>query len=613
MRGVTLILSLLLLSFKASALEVPPQLPALCYHDVVETLEEAQKDRMSVTVDTLVQHFSWLANNGYEPISLKQWQSADSLDDLPEKPILLSFDDGYASFRTRVLPLLEMFGFKAVLAPVTSWIDTPAGEKVQYGDELRDRSQFLTWEDIRVSLESDLVEVVSHTHDLHKGIIANPQGNIIPAAATSLYDSQAGYETNSQTIARITADLEKSRALLLLNLNTNVDAIAWPYGEYNSLSQEAARNAGLSTTLTLDDLPNEVGGKRIHRFLINHLTDLRRLHSFLTKSKRTPTIRAAHIDLDYVYDRDSEQMGRNIDALLDRIKAMQISAVFLQAFADSDGDGVAEGLYFPNRHLPVQQDLFSHLAWQLKTRAEVQVFAWMPVLAFKSENFTDAFQIVARDGSHKDHYYRLNPWEPDARQVIHDIYEDLGKHSRFDGVLFHDDAFITDRELNHLSAAEKTDGLISLTQELSDQLKGWQPDLLTSRNIYAEVVLNPTSEQWFAQNYDKFINTYDYTALMAMPYLEEARRPKKWLKELVTKIDQRSATAKDRTIFHLQTKDWRKDTTIRNRVLGQHFDLLLSRGVRHIAYYPDDFVQSHPSVKLVRKHLSTNWFPALKE
>ena len=600
----------LLLCTQAIALEAPPRLPALCYHDVVETLAEAQKDPMSVTVDTLVQHFSWLANNGYKPISLKQWQSAETLEDLPDKPILLSFDDGYASFRTRVLPLLELFGFNAVLAPVSSWIDTPSDEKVQYGDELRDRNQFLTWEDIRVSLDSGLVDIVSHTHDLHKGVVANPHGNLIPAAAASLFDTTSGYETNQQTVARIASDLQKSRALFILNLNVDVNAIAWPYGEYNRLSQEAASAAGFTTTLTLDGHANVPGDKRIHRFLVNHRTDLRRLHAYLTKPQITPTVRAAHVDLDYVYDSNEPQMRRNIDELLDRIKAMQISAVFLQAFADPDGDGVADSLYFPNKHLPMQYDLFSHVAWQLKTRAEVDVFAWMPVLAFKSENFPDNFQITSDDGSHDTRYYRLNPWVPEARQLIHDIYEDLGKHTRFDGVLYHDDAFITDRELNHLTTSQKTDGLIDLTLELSERLKHWQPELLTTRNLYAEVLLNPVSEQWFAQDFDKFINSYDYTAVMAMPYLEGARRPKRWLRRLLDEID---PAEKDRTIFHLQTKDWRNGKLISNKVLGQHFDLLLARGARHIAYYPDDFVQAHPTVELVRKHLSTNWFPALKE
>ena len=62
---------------------------------------------------------------------------------------------------------------------------------------------------------------------------------------------------------------------------------------------------------------------------------------------------------------------------------MQPKSVYLQAYADPKGTGVAESVYFPNRHLPMRSDLFSRAAWQLNTRANVQVYAWMPVLAFR--------------------------------------------------------------------------------------------------------------------------------------------------------------------------------------------------------------------------------------
>src|SRR5690606_37847916 len=93
-------------------------------------------------------------------------------------------------------------------------------------------------------------------------------------------------------------------------------------------------------------------------------------------------LRVMHIDLDYVYDDDPEQMERNLGQLVQRVADMQINTVFLQAFADPLGDGLVRSLYFPNRHLPVRADLFNRAAWQLRTRAFLQVFAWMPVLAF---------------------------------------------------------------------------------------------------------------------------------------------------------------------------------------------------------------------------------------
>ncbi|WP_230369807.1 poly-beta-1,6-N-acetyl-D-glucosamine N-deacetylase PgaB [Paludibacterium denitrificans] len=69
-----------------------------------------------------------------------------------------------------------------------------------------------------------------------------------------------------------------------------------------------------------------------------------------------------HVDLDYIYDPSPARQEENLGKLLDRVKAMGPSVVYLQAFADPDGNGAADALYFPNRHLPMRADLFSRVA-----------------------------------------------------------------------------------------------------------------------------------------------------------------------------------------------------------------------------------------------------------
>jgi biofilm PGA synthesis lipoprotein PgaB len=110
---------------------------ALCYHDVTATTEEALKDETAVSVSRLVGQFNWLLSHGYTPISLKQLLDSRAGDaSLPPNPVLLTFDDGYRSFYDKVLPLLELYEFPAVLAPVTSWVDAGADRPILYGDTL---------------------------------------------------------------------------------------------------------------------------------------------------------------------------------------------------------------------------------------------------------------------------------------------------------------------------------------------------------------------------------------------------------------------------------------------------------------------------------------------
>lgn len=615
----------------SSASDRPPVgLLALSYHDVVDLEAQTLTDRLAVTSDQLIQHFSWLAGNGYQPISLQQWRDAQQGGPLPDKPVLLTFDDGYASFYTKVLPLLELYGFPAVLAPVTSWIDTPEGKPVRYGDELRSRDDFLTWQQLRDIQASNLVEIASHSHDLHRGVYANPYGNLLPAAAARAYlQASNSYETDAQYQQRLQADLLTSVQLLETELGRAPTTVVWPYGAFNDMALDVARQVGMDWSMSLESLPNRHGHHNIHRVLVGADTDLRSIAQqaqrvFVKPLRETP-LRAAHLDLDYVYDADDQQMQANLDVLLDRIKALQINAVFLQAFADPDGDGVASAVYFPNRHMPVRADLFNRVAWQLATRAEVAVYAWMPVLAFRlpDDALNQQLAVVARDGSHEGRYHRLSPYASEARRIITEIYADLGRYSRFGGVLFHDDAFLTEQEdvsqaarrvgADTHQAPAHTAALVDFTQHLAATLERWQPGLKTARNLYARLVLEPESEAWFAQNFQQFLQHYDYTALMAMPYLEGARRPRAWLRELVAKVAAHDQTALAKTVFHMQTRDWRNGRPISNRELRKQFNLLLRKGALNIAYYPDDFVGNHPDLHMLRSNLSVNRHPALRQ
>jgi biofilm PGA synthesis lipoprotein PgaB len=647
--GRWLLLGLLLATTlcRADLQTAAPQLLALCYHDVVTSAAAAAEDPMAVTVDTLVQHFAWLDAEGYETITLDQWAAAATGAPLPDKPVLLTFDDGYASFHRHVLPLLELFDYSAVVAPVTTWVDAPPGSRVDYGEEQVGRDRFMTWAELRDAAASGRVEIATHSHDLHRGIPGNPFGNLQPAAATRRWDGEHGrYEDDAAYRQRVAADLRRSVALIERHVGVRPRAVVWPYGAYTAEATAAARALGLDYGLTLDTAPNSPRQRNVHRLLIDADRPLPEFVLAVRGLYSPRPLRAAHVDLDYVYDDDPAQQGRNLDRLLDRIKAMRISHVFLQAFADPDGNGAADAVYFPNRHLPVRADLFNRVAWQLATRADVTVYAWMPVLAFElpDPERRRALAVRAADGSENRQPFRLSPFHPQVRRMVSEIYGDLGRSSHFAGVLFHDDALLGDREdvspaalafyrrhwgmtvtpdpaggplrVEGATPAEwaraKTRHLIDFTEELADELRRHRPSLRTARNLYARVVTEPESEQWFAQNLRLFLDRYDYTALMAMPYLEGVRDPEAWLAELVSRVAARPAGLA-RTIFEVQTVDWRQRRPLAPATLARHLDVLMDAGARHLAWYPEDFVADHPPLELIRSRLSLADHPALLE
>ena len=616
---------------------------SLCYHDVRDDVDGiVDKDQMAVSTDNLIAQFEWLKAHNYTAISLDDVVAAkQGRRKLPKNAFLLTFDDGYKSFYSRVMPLLEQYNYPAVVALVGKWLQTPVGENVSYGGkDIKPRGFFMSLEEIKTISQSPLIEIASHSHDLHRGIPANPQGNTQPAAISFQYFGQEkNYEDKARYRQRIFQDLQKNRRFITQLTGKNPRAIVWPYGAFSTLSNEIAQSTGHQLLLTLESGINSVATSTpIKRILMQGNPPLSDFVYSLRHTNETDPIRVAHVDLDYIYDENSTQEAINLGRLLDRIKAMKINTVFLQAFSDPDGDGNADALYFPNRHMPVRRDLFNRVAWQLRTRSNVSVYAWMPVLSFIIPGMESLRVHRLEQGKvviNNSEYLRLSPFNKQAQGLIEDIYEDLALHASFAGLLFHDDAYLSDYEDFSASALQaaasalgqnkvgvkeltgplkdkwrllKTDRLTQFTLSLANKVKYYRPSIKTARNIYANVILNDNSQEWFNQSYPQMLRSYDYTAIMAMPYMEQSQYPQQWLSKLI----QQAAISDpgfNKTLFELQSVDWRTQTPIPNNILNSQFRLLMRQGVKHIGYYPDNFLDNHPSLHTIRSNLSLNTSP----
>jgi poly-beta-1,6-N-acetyl-D-glucosamine N-deacetylase len=619
---------LLFAALLALALPARAGLLVLSYHDVRDDVAaKGDADRYAVSTANFAAHLDWLRSHGYHPVSLQQVLDArDHGAALPSQPVLLTFDDGLRSVYTRVFPLLRAYGYPALVAPVTSWIELPPGQVVHGGPRDFGRDDFVSWAQLREMQASGLVEIGSHSDDLHRGITGNPYGNQTPAAVTRAWNLARGYEAQSDYLARVERDLQRSRDRLQQQLGRAPRAMVWPYAAYNRETNAIAARLGMRLSFDLEGRSQQadigVQGRdglarqpldSLARLLMYDNPDVRDLAGELHRDLARDGIRALQIDLDYVYDPDPKQLERNLDRLVQRVHDIAPSHVFLQAFADPDGDGAADALYFPNRHLPMRADLFNRVAWQLRTRAGVQVFAWLPVLGWHlpDPRRQAALQIRASDPADVP---RLDPGNPRTLALVSDLYEDLAANASFEGLLFHDDAYLRDDELPGYGGgdpAARTRGLVDFTLRLKHAAERWRPKLVTVRNLFAQPVLEPHSEAWFAQTLDAFQHAYDYTALMAMPRMEQADDPDRWLQRLAARVAAQPG-ALTRTIFELQSVDWRSGTPLPPGTLLHEAELLRAAGVRHLGYYPDDFIGGSPALDEAREAMSARQFPYLE-
>jgi biofilm PGA synthesis lipoprotein PgaB len=158
----------------------PGEFLVFCYHNV--PIKANPADSYGVSQNIFVEQMEYLRTHGYHPVSLGDiLNTREGKKDLPDKPILLTFDDAYISYYNFVFPVLKKFDYPSLLAVVGSWIDNPPEGLPE---------PLMSWDQIREVAQSDLVEIASHTYDLHKGIRYNPQGNVGPAVNILAFDSE---------------------------------------------------------------------------------------------------------------------------------------------------------------------------------------------------------------------------------------------------------------------------------------------------------------------------------------------------------------------------------------------------------------------------------------
>jgi peptidoglycan/xylan/chitin deacetylase (PgdA/CDA1 family)/glycosyltransferase involved in cell wall biosynthesis len=106
-------------SWKAFQSEFGMRLPALLYHHV-GPLRPGAVSGLTISPERFERHVRWLARRGYTGICPADWlRWRREGEGLPDKPILLTFDDGYADLAEYAFPVLRRYGFGAGVYVVT--------------------------------------------------------------------------------------------------------------------------------------------------------------------------------------------------------------------------------------------------------------------------------------------------------------------------------------------------------------------------------------------------------------------------------------------------------------------------------------------------------------
>jgi poly-beta-1,6-N-acetyl-D-glucosamine N-deacetylase PgaB len=354
------------------------ELTALVYHDIVPG---TTTDDYAVSVAAFHEQMDALKRLGYQPVSLRALAAVvNGQAVLPQKAVLLTFDDGLASFRRLALPILEEYEFPAVMALETGWLD---GRDVPENYQGR----MLTWEDVRVMQRSPLVEIASHTDNLHHGIPSNPQGNQAPASITRRYDpNSATYESESAFRRRIRADLVRFTQRLKAETHSTASAVAWPYGYFDSVLAEEAQALGMRWQLTLGLMPAHTEDfPRISRILVYKLRTLAEFERLLLKPPGLAPHRFLEIELDAWSSMTEADREHQLSALLTRLEQLRVNTVIISPFTRD-----SRRAFFANPGMPSTGDFFNRALHQMRTRVGIrQIVLRLPAAQLNPAVYTE--------------------------------------------------------------------------------------------------------------------------------------------------------------------------------------------------------------------------------
>jgi len=219
-----------ILSAAEAYTEKPVPLPVIMYHSVCE---KTPADYI-VSPSQLENDLLWLKNNGFTSISTQQLiDYTQNIGELPQKPVLITFDDGFYNNLSLALPLLEKYDMCAVVSIVGRYTDVYAP-----ADPHADAYSYLTWEDISLLIASGRIEIGSHTYDMHSRS-SRRQGCAICAD-----------EAPEDYAFTLSADIGLLNTELHENCGISPVVFAYPFGALCRESLPVLRDNGIKISLT---------------------------------------------------------------------------------------------------------------------------------------------------------------------------------------------------------------------------------------------------------------------------------------------------------------------------------------------------------------------------
>lgn len=222
-------------------------IPILLYHRITEDVAPRHR-KWALDPRIFAAHMSYLQDHNYTPITVTQLgrAMADHAVHVPERPVVLTFDDGLADFYAAALPVLQSYAFVATLYITVGFVG--ATSRGIYPDP-ENEERMLTWPQI-VALDAAGIECGAHSY-------THPQLDILPPAAAR-------------------EEIGHPKTVLEQHLGRPVSSFAYPHGYYSPLVRRLVQEAEYSSACAVKHAMSALTDDRfaLARIIVSADTDL---------------------------------------------------------------------------------------------------------------------------------------------------------------------------------------------------------------------------------------------------------------------------------------------------------------------------------------------------
>lgn len=214
--------------------------PIIMYHSILKDEDYAGAYVVSPVV--LEKDILYLKENGYTPVFVNDLiRYVQNGESLPEKPVILTFDDGFYNNYTYLFPLLQKYDFKASISIVGDYTMNAS----ESGEEPRPTYSYLRWKEINEMRNSGFVEFCSHSYNMHTN---SDRNGVCRKTGESYNDFRKVFMQ----------DIFKLQDMCDENCKFKPNVFTYPFGAYEESSQRLVKNCGFLASMDAEEKPNYI-------------------------------------------------------------------------------------------------------------------------------------------------------------------------------------------------------------------------------------------------------------------------------------------------------------------------------------------------------------------